>query len=133
MREWNISWDGIDVLGVAPPLPPEHSYVPSTWMSRASKGVLHESDSSVLSENSESSHPAQRLAPPAHMIQSEYKLNVISQNSETARSAAYHELHCPHGDLLTFWRRETEADLQFVSPFLHTGPQDKYVTFEPGQ
>ena len=44
----------------------------------------------------------------------------------------YHHLDCPHGELLTFWQRTTEADQKYESPYLHTGPAVKYVTFEPG-
>lgn len=49
-----------------------------------------------------------------------------------ATTMPYHQLSCPHGDLLTFWQRTTEADRHYVSPFLHHGPEVKYVTFEPG-
>ena len=44
----------------------------------------------------------------------------------------YHELSCPNGDLLTFWKRCTLQDMEHVSPFETVGPANKYVTFEPG-
>ena len=44
----------------------------------------------------------------------------------------YHQLSCPHGDLLTFWKRCKLEDMEHVSPFEAAGPPNKYVTFEPG-
>ena len=40
-------------------------------------------------------------------------------------------LECPHGDLLTFWRKPSPADERYVSPYNAVGPPVKYVTFEP--
>jgi hypothetical protein len=43
-----------------------------------------------------------------------------------------HQLSCPHGELMTFWKPCTKSDINYVSPFKDYGPKDKYVTFEPG-
>ncbi len=48
------------------------------------------------------------------------------------RVGVEHSLTCPHGDLLTFWKKPSFADINYVSPFAAVGPVDKYVTFEPG-
>lgn len=44
----------------------------------------------------------------------------------------FHQLDCPHGDLMTFWKHTTDADRDYVTPFAKAGPEVKYVTFEPG-
>lgn len=33
---------------------------------------------------------------------------------------------------MTFWKHTTAADRDYVTPFAKTGPEAKYVTFEPG-
>jgi hypothetical protein len=44
-----------------------------------------------------------------------------------------HELQCPHGDLLQFWKPPTAADLRYKTPYEEApGQREKYVTFEPG-
>lgn len=58
--------------------------------------------------------------------------DTIHSGATMGTTIPYHELSCPHGELLTFWQRTTAADQQYESPFLHSGPPVKYVTFEPG-
>ena len=45
----------------------------------------------------------------------------------------FHQLDCPHGDLMTFWKHTTDADRDYVTPFSKAGSEVKYVTFEPGK
>lgn len=45
---------------------------------------------------------------------------------------ASHELLCPHGSLVKFWKSTTPQDMAYVSPFAIAGAEAKYVTFEPG-
>jgi hypothetical protein len=49
-----------------------------------------------------------------------------------AQEIPFHNLDCPNGDLLTFWKRTTAADKEYVTPYAKSGPALKYVTFEPG-
>lgn len=44
-----------------------------------------------------------------------------------------HQLTCPNKELVQFWKRPTKADIAYESPYLHVGPREKYVTFEPGK
>lgn len=44
-----------------------------------------------------------------------------------------HQLTCPHGELLQFWKPLTQRDLDFETPFAHKGPGTKYIIFEPGR
>jgi hypothetical protein len=50
-----------------------------------------------------------------------------------AQDMPFHHLDCPNGDLMTFWKRTTAADKEYVTPFANSGPAVKYVTFEPGR
>jgi hypothetical protein len=56
-----------------------------------------------------------------------------SQATSTVAAAPFHQLTCPDGDLLSFWKRTTDADRAYVTPFANSGPEEKYVTFEPGK
>lgn len=44
-----------------------------------------------------------------------------------------HQLTCPHGELLQFWKPLTQRDLDFETPYTYKGPGTKYVIFEPGR
>lgn len=44
----------------------------------------------------------------------------------------FHNLNCPHGELLTFWQHETNEDKAYKTPYENTESSIKYVTFEPG-
>ena len=42
-----------------------------------------------------------------------------------------HQLDCPHGHLLEFWKPATVQDMRYRTPYADSGLLDKYVTFEP--
>ena len=46
--------------------------------------------------------------------------------------ALYHDMDCPHGELLQFWKPATLRDMRYKTPYAVEG-MDKYVTFEPGR
>jgi len=57
--------------------------------------------------------------------------NSINGINDIDISSYYHQLSCPNSELLTFWKPPTLNDLKYRSPFADTGPNPKYVTFEP--
>jgi hypothetical protein len=42
-----------------------------------------------------------------------------------------HQLDCPHGHLLEFWKPATARDMRYRTPYADSGLREKYVTFEP--
>lgn len=65
---------------------------------------------------------------PHHLLHLQIQPEIVGGN----RAAPVHVLDCPHGELLTFWRPPTIADLEYETPYKKYGPAEKYVTFEPG-
>eukprot|EP01041_Mallomonas_annulata_P002518 gene2518-4897_t len=59
--------------------------------------------------------------------------NAIHNQIKKAKDDSWQALKCPNADgkLVSFWRRPTESDLNYRSPFEDVGPNPKYVTFEP--
>jgi hypothetical protein len=57
---------------------------------------------------------AQQLA---HLSDPTYS-SVLHGTQDPLARAPYHALTCPHGDLLSFWSKTTEADRLYVTPYL---------------
>lgn len=55
-----------------------------------------------------------------------------TKKPKKARNWNFHELQCPHKELVTFWKRASKSDLDYITPYSE-GPNapPKYVTFEP--
>eukprot|EP01038_Epipyxis_sp_PR26KG_P012435 gene12435-16679_t len=58
-------------------------------------------------------------------------LNSVAENSNKSFDPNYHQLKCPHGKILTFWKKLMLKDENYRTPFADYGPAVKYVTFEP--
>ncbi|KAJ1422622.1 GDP-fucose protein O-fucosyltransferase-domain-containing protein [Ochromonadaceae sp. CCMP2298] len=53
----------------------------------------------------------------AHLSDPTYS-SVLHGVQDSLARAPYHALTCPHGDLLSFWSKTTEADRLYVTPYL---------------
>eukprot|EP00607_Mallomonas_marina_P002756 CAMPEP_0182424724 /NCGR_PEP_ID=MMETSP1167-20130531/10974_1 /TAXON_ID=2988 /ORGANISM="Mallomonas Sp, Strain CCMP3275" /LENGTH=296 /DNA_ID=CAMNT_0024604749 /DNA_START=634 /DNA_END=1521 /DNA_ORIENTATION=+ len=81
------------------------------------------SQSNVLKTSNEHSESSSEAVLPREGVWREHR-------------PSWRSLQCPKnkrgsGDLVTYARRPIKRDTEYVSPFLHTGPVHKYVTFEP--
>lgn len=98
-------------------------------LSTSDKDLLTEERPSSQPDTSIHDHP---LNPPPIHTDSLQNPDIDTSIELRPEDFKNHELTCPHGDLVTFWKKPTASDLRYRTPYLKHPPRIKYVTFEPG-
>jgi hypothetical protein len=134
---WTVRLFGVEFVG---------SFLPSCCNTIVQENIVEEGKRDIVKIESYVADKAgiQYVNPqptqPQAQEQRQYAVGEIKLQPEEPAVAAiatptlpFHQLKCPDGDLLTFWKQTTEADRKYVSPYANHGPKVKYVTFEPGK